>query len=86
MKGEVLKYDRATGWGFIASTDDPDLPDFFVHASYIEAPTKGQRFLRVGQTVEFEPFDIEGRPQAHHVKKFPTVIALQRAAAPEDRS
>jgi cold shock CspA family protein len=86
VKGVVLKYDRIAGYGFVASTDNPDLPDFFVHLSFIEAPTKGQRFLRVGQGVEFEPFDIEGRPQALHVKKFPTTIAVQRGDAPEAHS
>lgn len=86
MKGTCISYDRARGFGFIVSTDNPDLPNFFCHYSDIDA-AKQMRFLRVGQTVEFEPADIETpRPQAHDVKKFPTAIAVQRGAAPGDQS
>jgi cold shock CspA family protein len=78
MIGVVASYDRRVGWGFIIP-DDGDLPDFFVHYSFIQAD-KFQRFLRVGQKVEFDPTDVDGKPQARNVRKLPTLIAHQTSA------
>jgi cold shock CspA family protein len=78
MTGVVANYDRKVGWGFIIP-DDPELPDFFVHYTFIQAD-KFQRFLRVGQKVEFDPFDERGKPQARNVRKLSTQIAIQSSA------
>ena len=75
MIGTVAMYDRRVGWGFIIP-DDPDAPDCFVHHSFIQAG-KFQSFLRVGQKVEFDPTDVDGKPQARNVRKLPTPIARQ---------
>jgi len=75
MIGTIANYDRRVGWGFIIP-DDPDAPDFFVHYSFIQAD-KFQRFLRVGQKVEFDPVDVDSKPQARNVRKLPTLIARQ---------
>jgi cold shock CspA family protein len=78
MIGMVSKYDRVVGYGFLIPEDptNPDAPDFFVHCSNIQGP-KHQRFLRLGQIVEFDPIDVESRPQAVNVRKIPTTIARQ---------
>jgi cold shock CspA family protein len=75
MTGTGATYDRRVGWGFIIP-DDPDAPDLFVHYSFIQAD-KFQRFLRVGQKVEFDPSEVDGKPQARNVRKLPMVIARQ---------
>lgn len=68
MKGNCSFYTRVGGYGFILS-NNPDAPDFFVHYSFIEA-NSAQRFLKVGQAVEFNPVqDAKGRWQARNVKK-----------------
>jgi cold shock CspA family protein len=85
VKGECVSYDRAHGFGFVISTENPDMPNFFVHCSFIEG-RKPLRFLRVGQQVEFTPAAVDtDRPQAHNVKKFPITVAIQRSAAPGTR-
>lgn len=78
MYGICVKFDRVGRWGFITS-EDVTLPDVFVHATEIVG-TKAQRFLVVGQKVEFEPCD-DGtdRPIAKNVRKFPFTIAIQRS-------
>jgi cold shock CspA family protein len=76
MIGTCVQFRRQDGWGFIRPDNDPDLPDFFVHHSWIEAE-KFQQWLRVGQRVEFEPIDIDIKPQARNVRKLPTLIARQ---------
>src|SRR5579862_2337866 len=81
MLGKVIKYDRIAGYGFIVSDQQDDLPDFFVLPKFIEAD-RHHRFLVPGWRVEFEPFDIDGKPQAHHVRVISKTIAIQRGAAP----
>jgi cold shock CspA family protein len=79
MMGTVTRYSRQVGWGFIRPDNDPDLPDlpdFFVHHSWIQAE-KFQQWLRVGQRVEFDPVDIDNARQAKNVRKLPTLIARQ---------
>jgi cold shock CspA family protein len=73
MLGTVSNYTRFGGYGFICP-DDPDAPDYFVHYSFIQT-NPAQRFLKVGQRVEFEPLDSsDGKPQARNVRK---LIAVQ---------
>ena len=58
MQGKCLKFHRDRGFGFIASTDDPTLPDIFVHFSDITpSPVWSRQFLLPGMTVEFVPVD-----------------------------
>jgi len=78
MMDTVINYSRRVGWGFIRP-DDPDLPDIFVHWSWIQAE-KFQQWLRVGQRVEFDPVDIDIKPQAKNVRKIPTLIARQSSS------
>jgi cold shock protein len=75
MQGTVVNYNRAGGWGFIVP-DDPNTPDLFVHYTFIQT-NSAQRFLKVGQRVEFAPFDLKGKPQARHVVKLPDVLAVR---------
>jgi len=81
MFGTVTKYDRIRGFGFIVA-DEPNLPDFFVCAKFIDA-NKHRRFLIVGQRVEFTPIDADtDRPVANPVRPiFPVTIAVQRGKA-----
>jgi cold shock CspA family protein len=78
MFGTVIKYDRAAAYGFIVS-DDPTLPDFFVIPKFIQAD-RHHRFLVPGFRVEFDPVDIEAKPQAHNVRVISRMIAIQRSA------
>ena len=76
MFATVSKYNRAVGFGFIVPDDD-SLLDFFVCPKFINND-KHHRFLVVGQLVEFDPIDIEGKPQAHNVRiVYPFTIARQ---------
>lgn len=50
--------------------------DRVVGCSNIQGP-KHQRFLRLGQIVEFDPIDVESSPEAINVRKIPTTIARQ---------
>ncbi|MBZ5662396.1 MAG: cold shock domain-containing protein [Acidobacteriia bacterium] len=62
MRGTCIKFDRARGFGFILPTDDPTLPDCFVHFSDIEhTPAWRRRFLMPGMWVQFETESNEGR-------------------------
>jgi cold shock CspA family protein len=79
MIGTVSKYDRIAGIGWIVPKD-PTLPDFFVIPKFIAAD-KHHRFLAAGQRVEFDPFDIEGKPQAHNVRVISQTIAVQCSAS-----
>ena len=87
MIGMVSKYDRVVGYGFLIPEDptNPDAPDFFVHCSNIEGP-KHQRFLRVGQLVEFDGIDADTRPQAIDVRKIPTTVARRVSDAGVSRA
>ena len=78
MIGMVSKYDRVVGYGFLIPEDptNPDASDFFVRCSNIQGP-KYQCFLRLRQIVEFNPIDVESRPQAINVRKSPTTISRQ---------
>ena len=78
MLGTVAKYDRIGAFGFIVA-DLPGLPDFFVIPKFIEAD-RHHRFLVPGYRVEFDPFDIEGKPQAHNVRVVSRTVAIQRSA------
>jgi cold shock CspA family protein len=77
IQGVVLEYNRQKGWGFIRP-DDPNLPDFFTCYKFIEADQKWSRFVRVGQRVEFQPVDIDTRPQAHHVRLVRPVTVVRQ--------
>jgi cold shock CspA family protein len=78
MFGTVTMFDRIKGFGFILP-DDETLPDFFTAPKFILEP-KCRRFLMAGWRVEFTPFDIEGKPQAHDVRIISRTIAAQRSA------
>jgi cold shock CspA family protein len=78
MFGTVIKYDRLKAYGFIVS-DDENLPDFFVCPKFINRD-KHHRFLLPGQRVEFDPVDIDTKPQAQNVRVIPVTIAIQRGA------
>jgi len=75
MFGTVIKYDRVSAYGFIVS-DDPTLPDFFVCPKFIDRD-RHHRFLVPGQRVEFDPVDLDTKPQAHNVRVVPVTIAWQ---------
>ncbi|MGA9972321.1 MAG: cold shock domain-containing protein [Candidatus Acidiferrales bacterium] len=71
MQGTVKKYERSGAWGFILA-DDPNLPDCFVHHSFIQAERR-KKFLNEGDRVEFDyAEDEQGRPQARNVRKLET--------------
>jgi len=78
MFGTVIAYDRIKGYGFIVP-DDENLPDFFTLPKFMTGP-KHQRFLMAGWRVEFDPVDIDTKPQAHNVKIISRPIAVQRSA------
>jgi cold shock CspA family protein len=67
MKGTVSNYTRFHGWGFIVP-DDENAPNYFVHYSFIQA-NSAQKFLKVGQRVEFDPTEVDGNPKAYNVRK-----------------
>jgi len=81
MLGTVSKYNRLKAYGWIVS-DDPTLPDFFVCPKLMDCD-KHQRFLIVGQRVEFEPANIDTQPEARHVRKLPMTIARQTGGEPD---
>jgi len=65
LKGKVIWFNNAKGYGFIACEGRPDV---FVHYSQIEA--EGYKALHEGDTVEFEISEgPKGRPQASKVLK-----------------
>jgi cold shock CspA family protein len=78
MLGTCIKYDRIAAYGFIVA-DEPCLPDFFVIPKFIDAD-KHHRFLFPGWRVEFDPVDIDGKPQAHNVRIISRPIARQVSA------
>jgi cold shock CspA family protein len=75
LTGTVLRYDRVAAYGWIVA-DDETLPDFFVIPKFMDAD-KHHRFLVPGWRVDFEPFDIDGKPQAHNVRVISRRIARQ---------
>jgi cold shock CspA family protein len=78
MFGTVTAFDRIRGYGFVVP-DDLNLPDFFVIPKFIVGD-KHHRFLMPGWRVEFDPLDVDGKPQAHNVKIISKTIAIQRSA------
>lgn len=80
MLGTVTKYDRVAGYGFIVP-DDNTLPDYFVCPSFIVSESKRCRFLLPGWRVEFTPFDLDGKTQAHDVRIISKTVVIQRSAA-----
>lgn len=76
MLGTVSKYDRVRSFGFILA-DDPEQPDYFVCASFIEGK---QRFLMPNWRVEFTPVETDKGFEAHDVKVIQRVIARQIGA------
>lgn len=79
MLGTVIKYDRVSAYGFIVA-DDESLPDFFVIPKFIIGD-RHHRFLMAGWRVEFDPVDVESKPQAHNVRILFRPIAVQRSAS-----
>jgi cold shock CspA family protein len=73
MLGTVAKYDRLKSYGFILS-DNPDDPDFFVCASFIEGKA---RWLMANWRVEFTPIETDKGFEAHDVRVIERVIARQ---------
>jgi CspA family cold shock protein len=67
MFGIVRSWSRLHGYGFIVP-DGEDEPDRFVLYCWIQA-NPSRRFLKVGQRVEFDPYEENGRPQARNVRK-----------------
>lgn len=78
MFGTVSVFNRIKRFGFVVP-DDPNLPDFFVIPKFIVGE-KHRLFLVPGWRVEFDPIDVEGKPQAHNVRVISRTIALQRSA------
>jgi CspA family cold shock protein len=62
MKARVLRWNRAAGYGFLESIENPD-DDIFVHFSAIQ----GARRLIEGQEVEFELGEHRGKRVAQNV-------------------
>jgi cold shock CspA family protein len=85
MLGTCIRYDRVRAFGFIAP-DNEDLPDFFVCPKLIVSEKNHRRYLLPGFRVEFEPFDVEGRPQARNVRIIARTVVVQRSAAPGVKS
>jgi cold shock CspA family protein len=88
MQGTCIRFDRARGFGFIVSSDDPTLPDIFYFYNDIEHNDHWRRrFLLPGIRVQFdaEPEPTENDPdrlRAKHVKVIPPItIAIQRSPA-----
>jgi len=84
MFGQCARFDRARGFGFIIPTDDPTLPDIFVHFSAIEHnEVWRRRFLLPGMRVQFDIEPEESNPdrfRATHVRVVaPVTIAVQRS-------
>jgi|HubBroStandDraft_1064217.scaffolds.fasta_scaffold291667_2 cold shock CspA family protein len=75
MLGTVAKYDRIAAYGWIVA-DDSSLPDFFVIPKFMDAD-RHHRFLMAGWRVDFDPFDIDGKPQAHNVRVISRTIVRQ---------
>ena len=67
MFGTVSRFTRQFGFGFVVP-DDPNEPCYFVHHSFIQA-NPAKRFLVAGQRVEFDPVEVDGKPQAYNVRK-----------------
>ena len=65
-KGKVISYNEFRGWGFIKGDDGTD---YFVHWSFIKG--LDYKFLRTGESVEFESVDTYAGLQAHNVLCFP---------------
>lgn len=61
-RARVLRWNRAAGWGFLESIENPD-EDIFVHFSAIQ----GARKLIEGQEVEFEIGEHRGKRVAQNV-------------------
>jgi CspA family cold shock protein len=64
MKGEVVFFNAAKGWGFIHIDGSND--DLFVHYSAIQA--EGYKKLNPGQRVEFDTVQGPKGPQADNVR------------------
>jgi cold shock CspA family protein len=86
MFGKCLKFHRESGYGFILSTDDPTLPDIFVHFSDIQkTQVWNRRFLLPGFKVEFD-LEMENggdeRAFARNVRVIPPLtVARQTSGA-----
>ena len=65
MKGTVLWFNAAKGYGFIKPQDGKDV---FVHYTHIIGD--GYRLLNEGDEVEFEIAQGPKGPQAEQVRKF----------------
>eukprot|EP00466_Bigelowiella_natans_P018610 jgi/Bigna1/64266/fgenesh1_kg.71_\ len=63
MSGSCVKYNTKKGWGFIKPKGGGK--DIFVHQGSIKV--KGWRSLLVGEEVEFEVVDKDGRTEAVNV-------------------
>lgn len=78
MTGIVSFYNRRHGWGFIIP-DEP-LNDHFVHVSLI-SPAEPRKFLTIGERVEFECFERNGKPAARNVRRIASDPADPTATA-----
>jgi cold shock protein len=66
MLGTVSSWSRFHGYGFVIP-DGEDEPTRFVLYAWIQA-NPAKRFLKLGQRVEFDPHEENGRPQARNVR------------------
>ncbi|EPY23432.1 mitochondrial RNA-binding protein [Angomonas deanei] len=64
-KGKVVSWITGRGFGFIE--DEADNKQHFVHFSAIQVEANGYRSLSVGQEVEFEVTNQDGRTRADNV-------------------
>jgi len=89
MRGSCTKFDRTKGYGFLLPnpTDDPTMPDVFVHASGL-VPTQlwNRRFLLPGFNVEFDVvYDADDvgqdRPRAANVRVVAPLVIPRQASA-----
>jgi cold shock CspA family protein len=82
MLGTCLKFNRAKGYGFLISTEDPTLPDIFVHFRDIQhTQTWNRRFLlpgfKVAFDLEFEDAE-ETRALAKNVRVIPPLTIARQ--------
>jgi cold shock protein len=66
MFGIVRSWSRLHGYGFVVP-DGEDEPDRFALYAWIQA-NPAKRFLKIGQRVEFDPYEENGRPQARNIR------------------
>ncbi|SBT41814.1 cold-shock protein [Micromonospora auratinigra] len=78
IRGRIVRFERAKGYGFIAPEGGGD--DVFVHANELGA--EGDE-VRSGTAVEFKVLDSGRGPKAYDVRLLDPVRGVGPAAAPQ---